>query len=277
MQTYPSLRSAGQRLDGAIRRMSRYRGMLVIVLWQAPVGPYPGPDGSIGFLFGGGLDQFVTEFGCDGPTRTAAQTYGVAAVEFDRDIGRQARLEAVAGGITWSPRDQADWPSTRKSSGVFGQANLRWDWRKWGVGGGILVLPNMNHDAVDFEQSGYTALPSVHLRYGNSERMHGRIEVTPPNALGAQVPGRAGIGWNATRRDRPSWFVGFAVLGSSPELLAEGLAAEAAVPVSDRAAVRVLAHYGTGFDRTVSGIALGGRINLRSRPADASAIRPRAP
>jgi hypothetical protein len=276
MQSANSLQSLGRRLSAAIRRASRYRGMMVIVLWQAPVGPYPGPNGSVSMLFGGGLDQYVTEFGCDGPTATASQKYRLAAVEIDHNLSRTVRVDAVAGGITWAPQDQAAWPVAEKSSGAFGHVHLRWDWRKWGVGAGALMLPNMNHDidaGVSRPASGYTAMPSGHLRYGDAERLHGRMDLAPPNATGSQVPGRLGIGWNATRRDRPAWFVGFAVLGSSPELLGEGVAGEATLPVSDRASVRLLAHYGSGYDRTMSGIAVGGRFALGSRKPDDVAKR----
>jgi hypothetical protein len=91
----------GQRLSRAIRRASRYRGMLVIDLWQAPVGPYAGADGSIGLLFGGRVDQYATEIGCSRPTQTASQRYQLAGIEWDRDLDSNFRREGVAGGITW--------------------------------------------------------------------------------------------------------------------------------------------------------------------------------
>jgi hypothetical protein len=276
MRAPESLQSLGRHLSAAIRRASRYRGMLVIVLWQAPVGPYPGPNGGISLLFGGGLDQYVTEFGCDGPTETASQKYRVAALEFDHDLGPTVRVEAVAGGISWEPQVQPVWWTAGNSSGAFGHVHLRWDGRKWGIGGGLLVLPDMNHDtdAVPAGQSsGYTATPSAYLRFGNAERLHGRLDVTPPNVLGSQVPARAGLAWNATRRDHAAWFVGFAALGSSPELLGEGFAAEATLPVWGRTSVRILTHYGRGHDKTMSGVAVGGRFALGARVPDASAAR----
>jgi hypothetical protein len=263
-----SLRPFGRRLAEAVRAASRYRGMLIIVLWQAPVGPVPGPDGSIGFLFGGGLDQFVTEFGCDGPTQTASQKYRLAAAEADYDLSRVVRVEAVGGGVRWEPQDVVGWPMPEKSSGVFGQLNVRGDWQRWGLGAGVLVLPDMNHDTnagYDTRTQGYTAKPSAYLRYGPGESFHGRLDVTPPNVLGAQVPARIGVGWNAINRDRVAWFVGFAALGSSPELLGSGIAGEATLPLSTRASVRALAHYGTGYDKTLSGVAVGGRFAFGPR------------
>jgi hypothetical protein len=258
----------GQRLSRAVRRASRYRGMLVIVLWQAPVGPYAGADGSIGLLFGGGLDQYATEFGCSRPTQTASQRYQLAGVEWDRDLDSNVRLEAVAGGITWQPRNVKPWQPGGSSTGVFGHANLRWDWRVVGLGGGLLVLPNMNHvddGSYDRTATGYTGKPSGYLRVGSAEGLHARIDASPPNALGSQHAIRGGLGWNATRRDRAAWFVGFASLGSSPESLGEGVAGEATLPVTPRVAVRVLGHFGTGFDKTLSGVAVGGRFALGSR------------
>jgi hypothetical protein len=277
MRAPKPLQLLGRRLSAAVRRASRYRGMLVIVLWQAPVGPYPGPNGSVSMLFGGGLDQYVTDFGCDGPTETASQRYRLAALEFDRNITETVRLDAVAGGIGWEPRDRAAWSVGEKSSGAFGHVHLRWDWKKWGVGGGVLVLPDMNHDidaGFSGQSAGYTAMPSGYLRVGSAERLHGRLDLAPPNASGSQVPARGGIAWNATRRDRPAWFVGFAVLGSSPELLGEGFAGEATLPVSGRASVRILTHYGRSYDKAMGGIALGGRFTLGApRATDPSAVR----
>jgi hypothetical protein len=278
MRPPKSLQLLGRRLSAAIRRASRYRGMLVIVLWQAPVGPYPGPDGGVSLLFGGGLDQFVTEFGCDGPTETASQKYRVAALEFDHNLSTTVRVDVVAGGIAWEPRDQPVWSTAGKSSGAFGHVHLRWDWTKWGAGGGLLVLPNMNHDneaGVTGESSGYTARPSGYLRVGGAERLHGRLDLAPPNALGSQVPVRAGLAWNATRRDRAAWFAGLAALGSSSELLGGGVAGEATVPISERASVRAIAHYGSGFDKAMSGVAVGGRFTFGSRLPDVSSNRVR--
>jgi hypothetical protein len=184
--------------------------MLVIVLWQAPIGPYAGPAGSVSVLFGGGLDQYVTAFGCVGPTATASQRYRLSAFEFDHDLSRTVRVDAVAGGISWDPRDQSGWTPAVKSSGVFGHVHLRGDWKMWGIGAGALVLPHMNHDidaGASRPASGYTAMPSAYLRWGNAELLHARTDLTPPNATSSQVPWRIGIGWNATRRDRPAGFV----------------------------------------------------------------------
>jgi hypothetical protein len=264
------------RLGRAIRRGARYRGMMVIVLWQAPIGPYAGGDGSIGFIFGGGLDQYVTQFGCTSPTETASQRYGVAAVEFDHDLGATGRVEAVAGGIRWDPDRVASWPKASSSSGVFGHARVRRDGRLVGLGVGFLILPNMNHvDDSTYEQlpSGYTGKPSAYLRFGSAEGLHGRIDIVPPNALGAQQTIRSGIGWNATRRDRPAVFVGAASLGSSKEFLGEGMAGEATLPVSPRMSVRVVGHYGRGFDKALSGVAVGARFALGAGVPDAAANR----
>jgi hypothetical protein len=276
------IRSAGRRLDTASRRATRYRGMLVIVLWQAPVGPFAGPDGGVSLVFGGGLDQFVTQFGCDGPTQTASQKYRVAALEFDRDISPATRLEAVAGGITWEPQDAAYRRPGGASTGAFGQLNVRWDGQKWGIGTGLLVLPDMSQKGVADplgygpgydDGSGYTFKPSLYLRVGSGEKAHARLDATPPNALGAQIPGRLGVGWNATRRDRASAFLGFATLGSSVDLLGEGMTAEATLPITTRASVRVLAHHGSGYDKTMNGFAVGGRYSFGARSPATAAVR----
>jgi hypothetical protein len=264
------------RLGRAIRRGARYRGMMVIVLWQAPIGPYAGADGSIGFIFGGGLDQYVTQFGCTSPTETASQRYGVAAVEFDHNLGTNGRVEAVAGGIMWNPDRVASRPQAVSSNGAFGHARLRRDGRLVGLGVGFLILPNMNHvDGSTYDQkpSGYTGMPSAYVRFGSAEGLHGRIDIAPPNALGSQQIIRSGIGWNATRRDQPALFVGAASLGSSREFLGEGVAGEATLPVSSRVSVRLVGHYGRGFDKALSGVAVGARFALGGHMPDATANR----
>jgi hypothetical protein len=151
--------AAERRLRTALRGAARYRGMLVIVLWQAPV-PTIGPDGSVGVFFGSGLDEIVG-VSCDSRDRGIA--YRSAAAEFDYNLTPELRLEATlqrytsndaanstAGGLQHGARD-----------GRTHVHPLRGDWHWAGVGAGVAIIPLFD-DIMDLTGPA----PSVYLRLG---------------------------------------------------------------------------------------------------------------
>jgi hypothetical protein len=228
----------------AARRALRYRGMLVIVLWQAPVGPRTGPDGSIGIFFGTGSDE-VVDFSCYSPRRTRGFAYHMAAVEADYDVTSQLRIDAVVEAYS----------TDNVANSLAGAVQVRGDWRWLGAGAGVALIPAF--DPI-MELTG--PAPSVYLRLGAAEQLHARADMWPARALGTQQVVRLGIGWNATRRDRVSAFAGAAVIGSNGD--GDGVFGEVSIPAGGRVALRVVGHAGNGLDNRISGLAVGARFLL---------------
>jgi hypothetical protein len=233
--------AAERRLRTTLRGAARYRGMLVIVLWQAPV-PTIGPDGSVGLFFGSGLDEIVG-VSCDSRNRGIA--YRSAAAEFDYNLTPELRLEATLQRYT----------SNDAANSTAGGLQLRGDWHWAGVGAGVAIIPLLD-DIMDLTGPA----PSVYLRLGPAERLHARADMWPARAFGTQQVVRLGAGWNATRRDRVSAFVGAATIGSNGD--GEGVAAELTLPVHERLALRMIGHTGNGREHPISGLMVGARFLL---------------
>ncbi|CAN5874811.1 hypothetical protein BH23GEM9_BH23GEM9_07760 [soil metagenome] len=233
-------------MRAALRGALRYRGMLVIALWQVPVGPTAGPDGSISLLFGGGYDEVVPFLSCD-PGAVRRVAYRTAATEFDYNVSREVRVEVAAAAFTSDSQDGMP---------LFAGVRVRSDWSKFGVGAGVVTIPLL-HPEFDIHGLG----PSAYLRLGPAEGVHGRADLWPVAALGSQHVLRAGVGWNATARHRPSGFLGVAMVGTDGD--AQGVAGELTIPVHERAALRIVGHMGKGTENTVAGLAVGGRFLLQ--------------
>lgn len=240
--------SAAGHLRSSIRRASRYRGALVIALWQAPVGPVANPDGSLGFMFGGGVDHFM-DFNCAGDLVASRRVeYRIAALEADYDVAPQVRLEGT-GGLSTGARD---WGGLGERTSFFGGARARFEFRRVGLGVGIVQSPEF--------PLGDEVSPSFYARAGGAEEMHFRADLQPMNALLPQQLGRVGIGWNATERSQPSGFLGVALLGSSDSF---GIAGEYTRPIGRHGVVRGVGHLGTREGLQTYGVALGGRVMLQ--------------
>lgn len=244
---------------GLLERCRRYRGLLVLVVWQVPVQPVIRPNGSLGLMIGTGTDEHA-ELSCEGDLLRADRvTYKVAAVEADYSLNHIVRVDAAGGSM------RSDWDS---HTGAFGTARLRADWKNFGVGAGLAIAPGFEEYA---EEPSTATWPSLYLRAGSAETVHLRLESFPPTAFSPQQIGRIGIGYNAVRRDRASGFIGLAGVGSHEG--GTGVSAELSVPVADRFALRFSGHYADGEQHPISGFAAGGRILLGSAPATAAAAR----
>ncbi|MEX1183681.1 MAG: hypothetical protein WEF86_10645 [Gemmatimonadota bacterium] len=222
--------------------LSRYRGLLVIVLWQAPVGPGVAPDGSISFLFAAGYDE-MTDFDCEGPDVSREVAYATIGLETEHDIGSHGRVEAAAGLSA---------AGELSHDVLFGSLRGRADWKYFGAGIGIASVP--------MPEGGHDPLPSLYLRVGDAERLHARGDMFPPSAFFFQQQGRAGLGWNATRRDRPAGFIGFAAVGAGGHVT--GMSADLTLPLERRFSFRLTGHYAPSREFPVKGVAAGGTVLL---------------
>lgn len=234
-------------LRRALMPSLRYRGMLVLVIWQVPVQPVIGPDGSLGFMLGGGSDEHA-ELSCEGDlVRSERVEYRVAAVEADYSLTPLVRVDAAAGFMS---------SDAGSHNGGFGTVQLRADWNSIGAGFGVGFSP-------DFEEfdSGTTAWPSFYVRAGSKERLHLRGDLFPPTAFAGQQFARLGLGYNAVLRDQASGFIG--IVGAGGEG-GTGVAAELTFPVANRLALNVEGHLAGGHAHPIAGLAAGGRFMLGS-------------
>jgi hypothetical protein len=223
--------------------LTRYRGLLVIALWQAPVGPVVEPDGSIGFMFGSGHDSMTDPVTCGGPPPvTRPVPYSAAALEADFDLGERGRLDAAAGLM---------FSDTATHDGFFGALALRFDFTQFGIGGGVAIKP-------PYEET--RLLPSVHLRAGSAERLHLRVDVHDPSGIVGIETARVGLGYNDRDRHRPGGVIAYSAIGAD-DLGAASL--ELTLPFSSTAAFRLHAHYGPGEENAVYGAMIGLRLLLR--------------
>ena len=242
MRTLPTVRSA----PSLCSRLApfRYRGLMVVVLWQAPVGPVVSPDGSVAFLFGAGSDE-IADISCEGELLDARRVrYRVVGVEADHSLDDRFRINATAGLL------EADLDGY---GGPFAAGQLRLDFKYVGFGGGVYSTPHLGEDAGDRQ-----ILPSVYFRAGSAEKVHVRADVLPPSTLGTQQVARLGLGLNATRRDRASGFLGFADIGNDQGVA--GVAFDLDIPFSQRAGFTLRSHFGNGSRDQLVGATAGARF-----------------
>jgi hypothetical protein len=243
MRPLPNVRSAAALCSG-LARVFRYRGLMVVALWQAPVGPAISRDGSVAFLFGAGSDEFA-DVSCEGNLLDARRVrYRMAGVEADHSLDRRIRVNATAGFL------DADLDGY---GGPFAAGQLRVDSKSLGLGGGFYSMPHMDEYAGDRQ-----TLPSFYLRVGSAENIHVRADVLPPFTLGMHQVVRLGLGLNATRRDRASGFLGLAGIGH--DQAAGGVAFDLDIPVSHGAGFTLRSHFGDGRRYDLAGATMGARI-----------------
>lgn len=244
---------------GLLERCRRYRGLLVLVVWQVPVQPVIRPNGSFGLMIGAGTDEHA-ELSCDGDlVRADRVPYRVAAVEGDYSLNHIVRVDAAGGFMS------SDWASHQ---GAFGTVRLRGDWKSFGIGAGMALAPAFEEYP---EEPSRAVWPSLYLRAGSAETVHLRLEAFPPTVFSPQQIGRIGVGYNAVRRDQASGFIGLAGVGSHEG--GTGVNAELSVPVANRFALRFSAHYAEGEEYPITGFAAGGSVLLGSAPSRAAAAR----
>lgn len=240
--SYASARVRSSNARSALCRAFRYRGLLVLVLWQVPVRPTVRSNGSIGFMVGGGVDEYSV-LSCEGDVVEATRKpYRVAAVEADLNISRVVRLEGVAG------RMSSDFDS---HAGSFGGGLLRADYKRLGFGGGVIFMPYQD------SESGWniTRAPAAYLRVGNAAGAHLRADIAPPTALGPQQLFRIGVGLNAVDRDRFALQLGVTTVGMEGGW--PGPYADLDIPLTKLLTLRFEGHAAKGASYDLSGAAVG--------------------
>lgn len=230
-------------------RMMRYRGLLVIVLWQTvPVSPVRDEAGRTRLAFGYANGQYEdVTLDCAGNVlQSSLVRVRSGGVAIDRWVSDRIRVAAYGGVIAG---DQEDW------NGGYGGLLVAREGKNFGIGGGISSLPIEGENRT---------LPSLYIRAGELDRVHFRADLLPaePN-LGASGLARAGIGFNEGLGRGASGIIGLAVCYFCLEEANGGAFALGAVPLTRRFDLTGQLLYGPGQEKTSWNLGFGGRINFR--------------
>lgn len=255
-------------------RPQRYRGLLVVVLWQVvPIGTHTDDVGRtrVGFGFGfGQFENIAIQYGgtdCDGNRIRESETVRrsnvrVAGAEIDTWVRPNVRLTGFGGGIA---SDSLGW------SGAFAGVMAAYEARMWGAGGGGVLVPGSGSRSTPV-----AVVPAVMVRYGTLDGVHGVIDAAAPSPVfGMSGLMRIGVGYNRGVHRGVGGLAGLSVCHycmTSDENDGEAAAfLELAVPVTRNFDLDARMLYGPGREYALWGVALGARTYLgRPRPG----IRP---
>lgn len=241
------------------QRMTRFRGLMVLVLWQAaPVGVDENGGTRIGFGIGGGTLEYSV-VSCDGSTvESRGVGYKHAAAEVEHWVTPNKVRFHASGGYQWSDSISANGP--------FGTFALGYEGRKFGIGAGVAFLPSSDayfDPAIPGDLSQAQILPSVSVRGGNRDGVHVRLELLPPAAHTPTEVFRAVIGFNRFSMTRTSGAFGLGVVGAIDEEGSTGVVGELFHPVSPSVLLGGRAYLSPGRENPQTGLTAGVKVQFR--------------
>lgn len=229
------------------RKLHKYRGLLIILIWQAPTPARPREDGSLQYGFGVGrasIEEFVySGNGCAGEEVTRSfkkyQPVSVGATV----TGWTSPNVRLGLGAAFTSAD------TSSLSGPQVTGMLAGEWKYFGIGGGFVLSPA-------------ESIPGLYLRAGPLDRLHLLLDVPsfslPVPSTG---PGRLGLAYNQGKAGGVGGFVGIPVCYVTCVYGGGGVRADVRIPVSKRVSFDVSAFRHAPEDSlSYWGIAAGGRI-----------------
>jgi hypothetical protein len=224
----------------------KYRGLLVVVLWQTVPNPvFVDSTGRVQLSFGVGAGQWESvRTDCSGNVGgTSARRFQGAGGEIDAWPTRSIRLTGFAGDVD---SDTALWRGAYY--GGLGALELQ----HFGIGGGVAALP------------GGARVPVDYLRIGNRDVVHFRFELTPPappvDGAGAV---RLGLGYGLGHLRRPGGQAGIALCQARCDGNSSAAGyVEFALPLGSALDLQLRALAGPGRDYANTGIGVGARLHL---------------
>ena len=245
-----------------MKSIMRYRGLLVIVLFQAvPIGTDEYGRTRLGIGAGAGQLEYVS-LGCNGEVLDdGVANYRTAAGEVEHWLAPGRVRVHAAGGYQWS--------DSVTSHGPFGGVIFGYERQRFGVGAGIAIMPasvwffphpDQFEPRVD---SNYDAMPSGYVRFGNRDLLHGRLDLFPIGTTGASEVVRMGVGYNQFNGRKSSMYLGFGVIAASlDENGSSGFIGEFFAPVSPSVALGVHGFVSPGKRNAQRGLTTMLRVNL---------------
>ena len=242
-----------------MKRLMRYRGLMVLVLWQAvPIGT--DQYGRTRFGIGAGAGQLeYTTISCEGDV-LEAETVGFQNIAGEVEhwlVPGRLRIHASAGH---------QWSDSMTANGVFGTTLLAYERQRFGIGAGVTLVPGSKWFHVeDYSSGGYhpdnQVLPSGYVRIGNRDRIHFRTELFPAGVVSPAEAWRAVLGVNQFDSRKPSGFIGMgAILAAWEENESTGIVGELTAPIAPNVAVGAHAFASPGRRHPQTGLTLLVRI-----------------
>lgn len=223
----------------------RFRGLLVIALWQAAPSPVAFDSaGRIQGVLGFGTGQYErVRLSCEGEELgTAPVGFGGGGAQLDVWPSRDVRLTGFGGTID---ADSAEW------NGAYYGALAALELQRVGVGVGAVQTPE-------------DTWPSLYVRAGNRDRLHVQVDFAAPSApLNISGAARVGVGYHLGHLRGLGGLGGLAVCharcdgNSNPALFAD-----LRVPVVSILDLELRALAGGGRDHPNTGIAVAGRLHF---------------
>lgn len=233
---------------------------MVLALWQAvPVGTDEYGRTRIGIgAAAGRLEYSVLD--CDGNVLESDLVgYQQVSAQVEHWLAPTQGLVRASAGYSWS--------DSLGMSGPFGALTISREGKHFGFGGGIALVHDYDwSDAVGpggvelTPDRGVAVMPSVYLRFGNRDRIHVRTELFTPGPHTAFIPWRLMLGYNQFNQSRPSYGLGFGLIGSQDQV-SGGVVAEGFWPVSRNAQAGFEGFVSPGDAQTQTG--LSAQIRLR--------------
>jgi hypothetical protein len=223
----------------ARNRIWKYRGLFVIVLWQATPVQY-------GLGYGESrIDEYLfTGGGCAPGSPPAEEFYKKHRPRsFGASVSGWASQKLRLGGAVIST--SAD---TTTLSGLQAKAVIAGEWRWFGIGTGFVV------DQAE-------PVPGVYLRLGQLNTLHFRLDMPDVSMpVSSSGVGRLGVAYNQTAQGGFGAFAGIPICYTTCEYGAEGPRADVRIPVANAFDVTMSGFTHSNDREKFWGIAIGGSI-----------------
>jgi hypothetical protein len=261
-------------------RIARYRGLMVLVIWQAaPIGTVTDEAGRSRIAVGYGAGQYENvRLDCEGkPIAGESVPAASAGVQFDTWLEQQLRLSASLSHVAAGRGD-------RRLSGLAGAGLLSWEGPRVGLGAGIASVPITSREAPfgdewdPYWEYGETRrlFPTALVRVGRADDVHFRADFLAPSAsLPMLGELRAGVGFRQGRARRVGGFAGLAATHfatmSHTQTSNGSVFAEVSWPIGRSFDLDAGVLLGPGTYEPNLGARIGGRVHLGRAPAAARA------
>lgn len=228
--------------------ITRYRGLMVLVLWQTVPNPVAvDSTGRIQGVLGFGSGQYEkvrTDCNSGDVVNTSPNKFRGGGVQIDAWPTRSWRVTGFGGSIN------AD---SSEFDGPYVGGLVALELQRIGVGigaGGVL------------EEGG--GLPAAYLRLGNRDGLHARFDMaaaSPPYGMNGNA--RIGVGYHLGHLRGLGGYGGLAVCTAKcQEEGKPALFADLRIPVGSMLDVELRALGGGGHEFSNTGIAVGGRLHF---------------
>lgn len=234
----------------------KYRGLMVLVLWQTvPVPLRVDSTGQIQLSFGGATGQWEeVQTDCDGNVvHTEPHHFKGVGARMDAWPDRNLRVTGFGGRFD---SEDPHW-----SGGYLG-AMTALELQHFGIGAGIAHMPN----------SFTPNWPVGYLRIGNRDVLHFRTEITPPGPpMATAGTVRTGLGFGLGHQRRVNGQFGIALCHApcDDDSGQASLYGELGIPVGSTVDLELKGLAGAGQHDPNTGLAVAARVHLAKPPRSA--------